>query len=215
MSRTEEVFKPALTNIKIPVLTLDNKWHQLFTQMKPNKRLKRLEEKLNELLKRQGKANTDIKEIRKLKKRLLQEIMDNAEEAAVENNPKAQKKAEENRRLVKECNEKIQEYEDELLELPKEIDKVNYELMLATMEVCYERLKNNEREIEEITKWATEIRTELKEKLVHKQDMESMNQELYSYMHDIFGADVINLFDMKYQVKETKDTGKQSSGQEN
>lgn len=215
MSRTEEVFKPALTNIKIPVLTLDNKWHQLFTQMKPNKRLKRLEEKLNELLKRQGKANTDIKEIRKLKKRLLQEIMDNAEEAAVENNPKAQKKAEENRRLVKECNEKIQEYEDELLELPKEIDKVNYELMLATMEVCYERLKNNEREIEEITKWVTEIRTELKEKLVHKQDMESMNQELYSYMHDIFGADVINLFDMKYQVKETKDTGKQSSGQEN
>lgn len=215
MSRTEEVFKPALTNIKIPVLTLDNKWHQLFTQMKPNKRLKRLEEKLNELLKRQGKANTDIKEIRKLKKRLLQEIMDNAEEAAVENNPKAQKKAEENRRLVKECNEKIQEYEDELLELPKEIDKVNYELMLATMEVCYERLKNNEREIEEITKWAAEIRTELKEKLVHKQDMESMNQELYSYMHDIFGADVINLFDMKYQVKETKDTGKQSSGQEN
>lgn len=215
MSRTEEVFKPALTNIKIPVLTLDNKWHQLFTQMKPNKRLKRLEEKLNELLKRQGKANTDIKEIRKLKKRLLQEIMDNAEEAAVENNPKAQKKAEENRRLVKECNEKIQEYEDELLELPKEIDKVNYELMLATMEVCYERLKNNEREIEEITKWVTEIRTELKEKLVHKQDMESMNQELYSYMHDIFGADVINLFDMKYQVKETKDTGKQSSGQGN
>ncbi len=26
-------------------------------------------------------------------------------------------------------------------------------------------------------------------------------------MHDIFGADVINIFDMKYQVKEIKDDG--------
>lgn len=215
MSRTEDVFKPALTDRKIPVLTLDNKWHQLFTQMKPNKRIKRLEEKMNELLKKQGKANTEVKEIKKLKKRLLQEIMDNAEEAAVENNPKAQRKAEENRRLVRECNEKIEGYEDEILALPKEIDRVNYELMLATMEVCYEQLKSNEREIEEITKWVAQIRTELKEKLVYKQEIESINQGLYSYMHDIFGADVINLFDMKYQVKETKNVEKQSSGQEN
>lgn len=215
MSRTEDVFKPALTDKKIPVLTLDNKWHQLFTQMNPNKRIKRLEEKMNELLKRQGKANTEIKEIKKLKKKLLQEIMDNAEEAAVENNPKAQRKADENRRLVRECNEKIEGYEDEILALPKEIDRVNYELMLATMEVCYEQLKSNEREIEEITKWVAQIRTELKEKLVYKQEIESINQGLYSYMHDIFGADVINLFDMKYQVKETKNVEKQSSGQEN
>ena len=34
--------------------------------------------------------------------------------------------------------------------------------------------------------------------------MESMNQGLYSYMHDIFGADVIDIFDMKYK----KDNGK-------
>ena len=30
-----------------------------------------------------------------------------------------------------------------------------------------------------------------------------MNQELYSYMHDIFGPDVIDIFDMKYDPKET------------
>ena len=30
MSRIEEVYKPALTGKKIPTLTLDNKWHQLF-----------------------------------------------------------------------------------------------------------------------------------------------------------------------------------------
>ncbi len=79
--------------------------------------------------------------------------------------------------------------------------------MLLTMESCYDRLKKNKKEIDEISRWVTEIRIELKEKLVRKQEMEMASQELYSYMHDIFGADVINIFDMKYQVKEIKDDG--------
>lgn len=206
MSRTDDVFKPALSDKKIPLLTLDNKWHQLFTQAQPDKRLKRLEDELNELIKRQGKANTEIKEIRKLKKKLMEEIMDNAVEASVENDPMAQKRTDESKRLINECNEKMQAYKDELLELPEKIDKVNYKLMLATMEICYDRLKENEKEIEETSKWIARVRVELKKRLIRKQEKEIMNQELYSYMHDIFGADVIEIFDMKYQV-ETKDAG--------
>ena len=204
MARKDDVFKTALSGKRIPVLTLDSKWHQLFTQAKPDRRIRRLEEKLNDLLKRQGKANTEVKEIRKLKKRLMQEIVENAQEASVENDGKAQKKAEDNKRLIGDCNKKIDAYEDELLSLPREIDDVNMDLMLATMDVCYDRLKANEAEITEIARWAAQVKEELKEKLVRKQEMESMNQGLYSYMHDIFGADVIDIFDMKYK----KDNGK-------
>ena len=204
MARKDDVFKAALSGKRIPVLTLDSKWHQLFTQAKPDRRIRRLEEKLNDRLKRQGKANTEVKEIRKLKKRLMQEIVENAQEASVENDGKAQKKAEDNKRLIGDCNKKIDAYEDELLSLPREIDDVNMDLMLATMDVCYDRLKANEAEITEIARWAAQVKEELKEKLVRKQEMESMNQGLYSYMHDIFGADVIDIFDMKYK----KDNGK-------
>lgn len=204
MARKDDVFKAALSGKRIPVLTLDSKWHQLFTQAKPDRRIRSLEEKLNDLLKRQGKANTEVKEIRKLKKRLMQEIVENAQEASVENDGKAQKKAEDNKRLIGDCNKKIDAYEDELLSLPREIDDVNMDLMLATMDVCYDRLKANEAEITEIARWAAQVKEELKEKLVRKQEMESMNQGLYSYMHDIFGADVIDIFDMKYK----KDNGK-------
>lgn len=207
MSRTDDIYKPALEGKKIPVLTLDNKWHQLFTQAQTDKRIKRLEEELNELLKRQGKAVTETKEIKKLKKKLMNEIMDNAVEASVENNHKAQRKNDENKRLINDCNEMLDNYKDELIEVPKEIEKVNYKLMLLTMESCYDRLKKNKKEIDEISRWVTEIRIELKEKLVRKQEMEMASQELYSYMHDIFGADVFNIFDMKYQVKEIKDDG--------
>lgn len=211
MSRTDDIYKPALAGKKIPVLTLDNKWHHLFTQAEPDKHINQLADELNELVKRQGKANTEIKEIKRLKKKLMQDIVDNASEASLENDLKAQKKADENKRLINECNEKIEAYEDELLELPGEIERVNRELMLATMEICYDRLKENEKEIEETAKWIARIRVELKKKLIRKQEKELMNQELYAYMHDIFGADVIDIFDMKYQGPQTENIEKKAS----
>ncbi len=210
ISRTDDKFRPALKGKKIPILTLDGKWHQLFTQAKADKRIRRLEEKLNELLKQQGKANTEMKEVRHLKKRLMQEIMDNASLSSSGNNEKAWKKADENKRLIGECNEKLKDCEDDLISLPMEIDKVNTELMLATMEICYNQLQSNRRKIDEISQWVSQVRTELKEKLILKQDMEQMNQALYSYMHDIFGADVINIFDMEYEKKD----GEKARGEE-
>lgn len=198
MSRKDEIYSPALKEKKIPILTLDNKWHRLFTQTNPNKTILRLEEELNDLLKKQGKATTESKDIKRLKKKLMQEIVENAEGTAEGNNQKALKKMEDNKRLINECNERLTMYEDRLIELPGEIDRVNRELMLQTMDICYDTLKTNETEIEETAKWVAAIRVELKKRLIRKQEMEQMNQELYSYMHDIFGAEVIEIFDMKY-----------------
>ena len=199
MSKRNDLFQSALTGKRIPILTLDNKWHKIFTQKKPDKKLKRLEDELNELLKKQGKLTGGVKEIKKLKKKLMDGIVANASEASVENDEKAVRKAQESTRLIDECNEKLEEYEEELLELPREIDKVNKELMLLTMEICYDRLKENEQRIEEDARWVSEVREELKRRLVRKQEMEQANQELYSYLHDIFGAEVIELFDLKYE----------------
>lgn len=198
MSRKDEIYSPALKEKKIPILTLDNKWHRLFTQTNPNKTILRLEEELNDLLKKQGKATTESKDIKRLKKKLMQEIVENAEGTAEGNNQKALKKMEDNKRLINECNERLTMYEDQLIELPGEIDRVNRELMLQTMDICYDTLKTNETEIEETAKWVAAIRVELKKRLIRKQEMQQMNQELYSYMHDIFGAEVIEIFDMKY-----------------
>ena len=202
MAKTENKFASAIKGKKIPVLTLDNKWHQLFTQTQPDKQILKLEEKQTELLKKQGKANTDIKEIKKIKKKLMDEIVVYADEASKSGSKSAEKKLEENKRLINECNEKMEEYEDQLLELPGQIDEVNKELMLKTMEVCYDTLKKNRAEIETTTEWIARIRVELKKRLIRKQEQEMMNQALYSYMHDIFGADVIDIFDMEYMEKE-------------
>lgn len=198
MKRTEDVYKQALKGKKIPVLTLDNKWHRLFTQADSNAQIEALVKELNELLMRQGKLNTECKEIKHIKKKLMDEIVQATADMEKVLDKKTEKKLEENKRLIGECNEKLEEYTDELRMLPGEIDYVNNRLMLATMETCYEYLHDNTAEIEEIEQWVKEIRIELKKKLVRKQEKELKNHALYSYMHDIFGADVIEIFDMKY-----------------
>ena len=86
-----------------------------------------------------------------------------------------------------------------MLDIPKQIDEANYKLMIRTMEMCYEVLQVNAKEIDEIGEWITKIRIELKKNIVRKQEKEIKNHELYAYMHDIFGADVVEIFDMKQE----------------
>lgn len=210
MSRTDEIFEPALSGKKIPILTLDNKWHKLFTQKEYSTEIKRMESEMNKLLKRQAKANEESREIRKLKKAKMDEIVILADEMGKAPSKKLEKKMEECRETVTACNEKIEACEEEMMELPRQINHLNHKLMLATMEVCYRKLQKNTEELEEIDEWINGIRRELKKKVVRKQEKEAMNHLLYSYMHDIFGADVIEIFDMKYDPKEKYGNKKES-----
>lgn len=194
-------FSEALQGKKIPILTLDNKWYRLLDP-KMRKALSGTEEQLNNLLKRQGKLNTEYKDIKKLKKRLMNEIMEMAAQAERGAGTNMDRKLEKHRELVEECNQRLESYEDEMLKLPNEINKLNYRLMTATMEHCYAAMQENTEEIERIAEWVTQIRIELKKRLVRKQQMEQQNHEIYSYMHDVFGADVVELFDMKYNPEE-------------
>ncbi|HIW80509.1 MAG TPA: hypothetical protein H9742_03110 [Candidatus Acetatifactor stercoripullorum] len=191
----KEIFSGALQGKKIPILTLDNKWYRLLDET-GRTAAGELTEHLNELLRRQGKLNTESKEIRKLKKKLMSEIVPMVNEAEQSQNAALEQKIEDNKRLIAECNEKLEKYQDEMLELPGEIDRVNFQLMLFTMECCYRTMKENQGAIQEITDWVTQVRIDLKKNLIRRQEMEQQNQEIYSYMHDVFGADVVDLFDM-------------------
>lgn len=202
MSKTDETFKQALIGRKIPILTLDHKWHQLFTQAEYSSEIKYMEEELVGLLKRQGKVNTKHREVKKLKKKLMDEVVILADEMGEHPTKKQDKDMADHKRLINECNEKMESYEEEMVELPRQINQLNNKLMLVTMDVCYKKLQENTAELEEIEQWIKEIRRELKKKVVRKQEKEAINHHLYAYMHDIFGADVIELFDMKYDPEQ-------------
>lgn len=199
MPKSDVKFEEALKSKRIPILTIDKKFHDLLDVLNASEIVSDKVNELNDLLKIQGQANNDIKNIKKLKKQLMQEIVDNTDANSELSESEKEKKAADNSRLIEECNTKIADCEDRLLDVPGKIDKVNRELMLELMEYCYNTMKNNERNIDEIAKWITKVRIELKKQLVHKVDMETSNQKIYEYMHDIFGSEVIDIFDMTYK----------------
>ena len=209
-NRTEK-FKNALSNAKVPVLVLDKKWYILRQKTGTTKEIDKAEEELKNLLKRQGKITNEINALKKIKKDLMSDIVSNMDDGDSDRDAKvSDKKLDDNKRLIAQANEKRDSYEDEMLELPREIDRVNKELMLYTMELCYDKLAENTSDIEEIADWIKNIRVELKRNVIKKQEMEMANADFYGFMHNIFGHDAMNLFDMKYEptirIKETKES---------
>lgn len=200
MPEKEEVFRAALQGKKLPLLVLDHQWHKLFTQTGEHEKLRQLEEVLNELLRSQSRCNADIKSLSAYKKKLMNEIVSIME---LPDSLEKERKMDDNKRMIEESNAKIDALKDELLELPRKMDAANMELMVATMEICYEKIAENTKDIESINQWIAEFRNQLKRKVLLKQKKEIWNDELYSYMHDIFGPDVIEMFDMKYHPKTT------------
>lgn len=200
MSKNTEKFLEALNGKKVPLLTLDNKWYKLFRRVEKTSEIDNLEEQLKSLVMEQAHLNDEMKKLVALKQKLMDEIvtvMDAQGKGAA-------KKKEENSRLIDEIKEKIAENDDRAMELPRETDQTNKKLMVATMEQCYEVISENTKDIEVLDKSITELRIELKKQVVEKQAMEIANVEMYSYMHDIFGPAVIDLFDISYDIEGRK-----------
>lgn len=202
MSRTDDVYRPALAKTKIPILTLDNNWHKLFTQTNETSDIKKLEKKLNDLLKEQGKLNTEQKKLRAVKRKLMDEIILLADRYDGRGNDDVEKAMERNKQLLEECSERLKNLEEEHRALPDEIEEANYQLMLKTMELCHRRFEENQKEIEYYENWIQDIRVKLRENIIRKQEREMNTYELYSYMHNIFGRDVIDIFDMHYNPED-------------
>ena len=205
----EQEFKQALIGKKIPVLVLDQKWHRLFAIHGKTEEITQAENRLKELLGKQGKLNQEIKELKRLKGKLMDSIVQNMDSISQENSsPLQERKMEEDKRLIDEINEKLDVYEDEILDLPDQIRSVNGELMILSMEYFYEKIRVNKREADEIAEWIDTVRVELKKNIIRKQNREINNREIYSYLHDILGPEVLDLFDIQYQEEEEEDEPK-------
>ncbi|MBQ9303742.1 hypothetical protein [Butyrivibrio sp.] len=199
MAKSDEVYMSALEGKSIPILTLDNKWHQLFTQTEMTPEIEQLADQLNALVERDGKIRSETKDIKKLKKKLLGEIVPLRDKANKSSDSAAiEKEIQDRTRLINDCNDRLDSHQDELLDLSREIYDVDYKLMIETMKVCYETLHENTDYIKTMDEWISKVRVELKKNVIRLQETEMENYNLYSYMHQIFGPEVIEIFDLKY-----------------
>lgn len=181
---------------RIPILILDKRWHELFPDYKKTNRIKELERQLNELLKKQGKMTDDRKEMKKLKQKLMEEIISNMSEEGGEIGRLKQKKQEKSQKMILDINDKLEQYEEELDEIPEKIKRVNEELLIESIRIWNTEMENNREEIEALNNWILDAREKLKANILRKQDMETQNSAMYSYMHNLLGAKLMEQVDL-------------------
>lgn len=189
-------FEDMVRGKRLPILILDNRWQQLFPDDQKPAHIKKLENNLLNAMKKQSRLGTDLKELQALKKKLMSEIMLNMNEVSSDDKEeKRRKKLDKSQKLIIDINDKISKCMRETDEIPDEIRKANEELMLASVRVCYEKMNNNETDIKAISDWLDRTRIELKRQVLIKQDKEEANQKIYTYLHDMFGPEFMEIFD--------------------
>ncbi len=195
--QTMPLFGQMLREKKIPLLILDQKWHQLFLEDSKPKEIERLEQKLNKQLATQGRYNQELKDLKVLKTKLMKNIVINMDE--IGEHGQETKKLQEDRRLITEINDKMEDREAELGKLQEEMEESNLLLMTETMEYCYRIMNSNESEREQLIVKIAQLRTELKTRIYRREAIEEQNKGIYAYLHDIFGPQILETFDLKYE----------------
>lgn len=161
---TYELLKNSDVFKNIPILTLDERWYHLINEKNKTDEIAYWEKQVNELLKKQGRINNDIKDIKKLKKQLINDVVENMEDD--DSSRQKQKRMSQNQRLIQESNDKIASLEDELLEVPRELARANEKLLTETLKACYDRMNANTEDIEVLDKWINATRVKLKKNIL-------------------------------------------------
>lgn len=209
MKDTEE-FKKALQNKKLPLLVLDQKWHRLFAIHGKTDEIRSTETELNNLLARQGKLNSDLKDCKKIKNQLMDDIVRNMESSVDRKNTDKESILDKDKRMIDELNERIEQAEAELAELPSKMKSVNEQLMILSMEYFYAKIRVNAQESKEIEEWINQVRIDLKKNIIKKQNRDINNREIYAYLHDICGPQIIDLFDLQEETDKESEENKES-----
>ena len=97
----------------------------------------------------------------------------------------------------------MEENEDELLEIPRQIRDVNRKLMLQSMGYFYEKIRVNKKESDDIDAWINQVRVDLKKNIIRKQNRDINNRE-------IFGPSTLDLFDIHYEDEDVEEDSAQN-----
>ena len=182
---------------KMPIITLDNSWHQLISEIKTPKILA-LEKELNRLLKEQGKLNTDYVEYTKLKKEMLDTILELTHDAFEEQSDDAIKKIEYQQKMILKINEKLEKIEPKLDEIPNEIRQANGTLVEESVRLCYEYIGAYREKSDTLGEEIAVIRATLMKKTEEKKLYDKQSNQLYQYLHQLVGANFIEKTDSVY-----------------
>ena len=185
-----EAILARIRNLHLPLLTLDRKWYLLFSGGKP-KSIMMIEDELNDAIKSQGRIKEEKQQLNHLKKKLMNEIVNNMNEPE---DSDGFKRMEKSRDLIQEINDKLILLENEELDIPDMMREKNAELAMETMELFYDGIADELNEIMELEKWIKETREELKQKTAFYDQKIRETKNITNYFDRLLGPDITHMY---------------------
>lgn len=184
-------FLQSIQGENLPILTLDPSWHALFVNGNKSSEVRRLERRLTDLLKQQGRLNNENRDMKGQKKRLMGRIFYNMSAMGEENDRRKAKQ----REMIEEINMRVVQNEDVLGLLPEQIKRVNEELLLETLKTVYQQVEVNRERIGQLDDSIERIRAELSARLLEKQNRENYNHEVFNSLKEIVGMKPVEIYE--------------------
>lgn len=181
---------------KIPILIYVPEWIQLFSSNK-SRSMQKIINKLEELIAKAKKCDSDLDELDKRKKIVMNKILYLSKDIN-ENNNAAIPKMEEAEKEIIEINQRIPRLIEESEILPNMINEMNTRLLKETIKRAYELIKENKVNLEIYEEQLEELRQRLSELVQKKVDTEERVNKLYSFVHGMIGADEMENLDKSF-----------------
>lgn len=195
---TKEEIIELIKKSRLPVLTLDRKWLNIFNTDEKSDEIAILEKKVNTSLKSQGTINTKRDELISLKKTLMKEIVSNMD---AEENSRARKKVDKSKELIEDINDELLLLQDKELNVPSNINNANALLAYQSLEEIYNKIKKNDDDIDSLEKWIDETRIELKKRILVREKKREENELMDKYISDTFHPEVVRQY-KKYREEQ-------------
>lgn len=195
---TKEEIIELIKKSRLPVLTLDRKWLNIFNTDEKSDEIAILEKKVNTSLKSQGTINTKRDELIGLKKTLMKGIVSNMD---AEENSRARKKVDKSKELIEDINDELLLLQDKELDVPSNINNANALLAYQSLEEIYNKIKKNDDDIDSLEKWIDETRIELKKRILVREKKREENELMDKYISDTFHPEVVRQY-KKYREEQ-------------
>ncbi|OOB77850.1 MAG: hypothetical protein ATN33_08405 [Epulopiscium sp. Nele67-Bin001] len=187
-----EIIKYSLSQKKLPIVSLDQSWHNIKGILQDDELLK-LEAQVMEDLKRRGQITHDINENINAKSVLVSKILELSEHLVDEDSDIDDMiKAKE---ALIHANDEISKLELEAVQLEEILESTNHDLIERAVIKAYTIMMNYRDQANSLEDEIDHLRKKLLEKTEERKSVATNHNQLYNYLHDVVGYEYVNKMD--------------------
>jgi len=195
-------------------LSIDERWTKLFVDIQMSPELKKAEEEMNELIKREAMLKNEQENLEPQKRRCMNQIMSLTKEAFENDDETAKQRLKECKKEIERINERINNIQDDIDKLEDKLREANVELLNKSINYIFSELKTKNERALQIKKELAEL--EERKKLL-SQELETISFDWTKYAVDLtelIGTDPIKEFEEAYKLEGLKDETVDASADE-